>query len=146
MTNACDAAKYYINPEILALANWAHIAQYKKPLFMDKQLKMCSGSKSLNLTKEEYDTLHTMAGIYGHLPKDELSGLVQDLKNGIYRAVKAYKETEMISPKSLVVNGIVFYYDIPLTDEMIKKMHEFSCVCDEDSYCICYDDGQLVIY
>ncbi len=63
------------------------------------------------------------------------------------KAIKAYKETEKISPKHEVINGIVFYYDnIEMTEELISELERFSEVCDDDTYSVCYDDGRLVIY
>lgn len=61
--------------------------------------------------------------------------------------INAYEESEQNVEASETINGVVFYYDgFELTDDIIDQLEQFSFTADDDSYSVCMDDGELVIY
>lgn len=145
--------------------------EYKRNYF-----KLLEDSQSFEEDFAEIDKemIETTIAIFGHVPAKELSELnhlfkfwqnkvnkndgdskdlskiiiqmeelISEIEN-ISKLVNSFKEREVLNKE--VINGIVFYFDFQMTDELLIKLEYISRTLDEDTYTIYLDSGELVIY
>lgn len=145
--------------------------EYKRNYF-----KLLEDSQSFeeNFSEIDKEMIETTIEIFGHVPAKELSELNHlfkfwknkvDKSNGyskdlsevivyteelsaeienISKLLNSFKEREVLTKE--VINGIIFYFDFHMTDELLIKLEYISRTLDEDTYTIYLDSGELVIY
>lgn len=162
MKEAYDFAKFFVKngvdstpntydgnmklQKMLVLANMAHLAQFREPLFADDILAFENGpvvekvrirykndynglkadSERFNpdFSQEEYDTLNDVIGVYGGLTARDLSELTHYFKSWKQAYRNGTSITGYHDKKRSVVNFEVFPEDIELVGRAVNAYRE----------------------
>jgi uncharacterized phage-associated protein len=120
-----------------------------------------------DFSEREYYILNMVMSIFGNSTAKELSeinhtfnfwqeayknGTVVDMfaydedKEKMQEIILAFQKSSRDGMSKQIINGISFYYDFELNDDILKRLEDFTHNADEDTYTVYMDNGRLVIY